>query len=141
MDMPFNIKDWYWLVGNDTTKAWSSREKSYVTEWQENRVTKIISEAELNEVFYNAGLWQLAPNPTPQTIQAWKGKCVLADMGYYDAVVAYTETSAAQSEHIAFDNAPEWSRTSIFIREMATMLNLSDEQVDQMFRTADAVTI
>jgi len=71
--MFYNVRDWYWIVGGDTSRVWSSASVAYVpandagyAAWLEegNVATRIASEEELAEVFanqYPAG-WP----PTPQ---------------------------------------------------------------------------
>lgn len=52
----FNIKNWFWIVGGDTSKAWSSAASSYVTEYPTDKLTRIASEAELSDVLRVYGL-------------------------------------------------------------------------------------
>jgi hypothetical protein len=52
----FNIKDWFWVVGGDTSKAWSSAASAYVTEYPTDKLTRIASEAELSDVLRVYGL-------------------------------------------------------------------------------------
>lgn len=48
MTPPFNIRDWYWTVGNDQSRFWSSKSSAYVPVLPEGAgVTRIASEAEL----------------------------------------------------------------------------------------------
>jgi hypothetical protein len=56
MSMKFDPKDWYWVVGDDEMQAYSSALGSYVPEWPSDRVTRIASEAELNDVLAPYGL-------------------------------------------------------------------------------------
>lgn len=142
----FIYEDWYWKVDN---KYWSSKRKIWLDLPDEEMLitledqipTIIVNEYELNQLFYERNLWELAPNPYPQVIPAWKGKCILAEMGYYDGVVAYIETSASQSEKLAFYNAPNWYRNSTFINEMGNMLNLTEQQIDIMFKNANDIAV
>ncbi len=50
---PFN---WFWIVGGDQSKAWSSAAGAYVTEWPSDRLTRILNESELNDVLSRYGL-------------------------------------------------------------------------------------
>lgn len=47
---------WFWIVGNDDARAWSSAVGAYVTQWDVDQVTRIASEAELDEVLRDCGL-------------------------------------------------------------------------------------
>lgn len=46
----FRPGDWFWIVAGDDTRAWSSAAGAYVTDWPDDQVTRIASEAELNDV-------------------------------------------------------------------------------------------
>lgn len=50
---PFN---WFWIVGTDESRAWSSEACAYVSAWPEGRVTRIASETELRDVLKAIGL-------------------------------------------------------------------------------------
>lgn len=52
----YNPYNWYWTVGSDITRAWSSAASSYVTEWPEDTSTHILSEQELSDLLYPYGL-------------------------------------------------------------------------------------
>jgi hypothetical protein len=54
--------DWHWIVGGDASRAWSSVARSYVTDYPADRVTRIASEAELNDVLRPYGLALPAPS-------------------------------------------------------------------------------
>lgn len=47
---------WYWIVGGDTSRAWSSAAGAYVQQWPTDRVTRIGSGAELSAVLRPHGL-------------------------------------------------------------------------------------
>jgi len=46
----YNPNNWYWVVGGDGSRAWSSAAGAYVQEWPHDRVTRIASDAELSHV-------------------------------------------------------------------------------------------
>ena len=52
----FDPYDWYWIVGDDQSRAWSSRKMAYVSQWPANRVTRIASEEDLDIVLRQHGL-------------------------------------------------------------------------------------
>lgn len=62
MTMRFNVADWYWIVGGDADRAWSSAGGAYVTEWDAQRTTRILNETELSDVLRPHGL--AVPSPT-----------------------------------------------------------------------------
>lgn len=53
--------DWYWVVGDDESRAWSSSAGTYVTEHPADRTTRIGSEPLLNAVLRGYGLTVPAP--------------------------------------------------------------------------------
>lgn len=58
---PFNPTDWFWIVGGDESRYWSSVAGDYVTlPPGENGASRIASEAELDEVLAQYDL----PGPT-----------------------------------------------------------------------------
>jgi len=54
--MTYNASAWYWIIGGDETRAWSSAAAAYVNQWPADRVTRIASEAELSDVLQPHGL-------------------------------------------------------------------------------------
>lgn len=54
--MDYNPRQWFWVICNDATRAWSSAEGAYVTDWPHDAVTRIASEAELADVLRPYGL-------------------------------------------------------------------------------------
>ena len=89
--------------------------------------------------------WDLAPAPVPgsppaapQTIPAWKGKAALREAGLLDVVEAAVRTAGGRVRD-AWDGAATWDRCSEFLGDLAAALGLSAEQVDQMFREAEAI--
>ena len=48
--------DWFWIVGGDESRAWSSKTMAYVTEWPADQTTQIASESELWTVLREAGV-------------------------------------------------------------------------------------
>lgn len=73
----YDPRNWNWIVGGDESRAWSSAAGEYVTDFPADRVTRIASETELNDVLRPYGLALPAP-----TIDDYK----LAIQGYIDAV-------------------------------------------------------
>ena len=53
--MIYDPRRWHWIIGGDTSRAWSSGAVAWVVEWPADQVTRIGSEAELVEVMAQAG--------------------------------------------------------------------------------------
>lgn len=47
---------WFWIVGGDESRAWSSEAGAYVTEWDNRRVARIASEQQLSDLLRLYGL-------------------------------------------------------------------------------------
>jgi len=77
---------WYWVIGDDSTRAWSSAMGDYVTSWPADRVTRIASEAELTDVLRPYGL--VLPAPTLEDYAA-------AIQKHLDAVAAARQYDGA----------------------------------------------
>ena len=60
--MDFNPTNWFWIVGGDESKAWSSAAGAYVADYQADAVTRILNEDELSDVLRRYGL--TLPRPT-----------------------------------------------------------------------------
>ena len=52
----YSLDNWFWIVGDDETRAWSSADSAYVTDWPAGRVTNIRSVSELDNVLVQHGL-------------------------------------------------------------------------------------
>jgi hypothetical protein len=46
----YSPTNWFWIVGGDTSRAWSSAANAYVADYSADRVSRIASEDELSEV-------------------------------------------------------------------------------------------
>ena len=52
----FAPSSWFWIVGGNTSQAWSSAQAAYVETWPSDRVTRIASESALRDVLRPYGL-------------------------------------------------------------------------------------
>lgn len=83
----YNPRDWFWVVGGDESRAWSSAVSGYVTQWPADRVTRIFNVEDLNDVLRPHGLG--LPAPTQQDYAAAVQKHIDAmavSRGYADGV-------------------------------------------------------
>ncbi len=74
----------------------------------------------------------------PVAISAWKCKAALREAGLLDAVEAAVEKADGRVRD-AWDGAAEWHRNGWFIGILAKALDLEADNVDTMFREADAI--
>jgi hypothetical protein len=87
--------------------------------------------------------WDVTPPPAPlppvpPVIPAWKGKAALREAGLLDAVEAAVAAAGGRVQD-AWAGASEWSRDSDFLLSLAIGLGLTEQQVDDMFRSAHAI--
>jgi hypothetical protein len=76
--------------------------------------------------------------PVPPAIPAWKGKAALREAGLLEAVEAAVGAAGGRVQD-AWAGASEWSRDSDFLLSLAIGLGLTEQQVDDMFRSAHAI--
>lgn len=58
---PFDPRNWFWFVGDDESKVWSSAAGDYVEEYDSSRVSRIANEIELYDVLSKVKCAGLAP--------------------------------------------------------------------------------
>lgn len=128
---------WFWIVGGDESRAWSSVDGAYVSEYPSDRLTRIASESELNEVLRPYGV--VLPLPEiPESVSPYQARCALHAAGLLTAVEA-TIASADVPAQIAWEYATVFERHSPFIEALAPMLGLTEQQIDDLFITASTV--
>lgn len=82
-DTSFDPANWFWIVGDDTSRAWSSASGDYVQAWPEDRVTVVADETQLDAVLRHLG--QASP---------------IADVGDYRAAIqAHIDAMAASKAY------------------------------------------
>jgi len=80
------------------------------------------------------------PPPIPATVTRFQALATLAAGGYLDTVHAYIDTLPRSNiTRLAFENATDWERTSPTVNALATMLGLTDAQIDELFIAAAEV--
>lgn len=94
--------DWFWIVGDDETRAWSSAAGAYVTTFDVGRVTRIASEAELDDVLRRLGL--ASPQRTAADVlrESVRRQCAL--IGAADEIELYRRTLAGTREATELQN-------------------------------------
>lgn len=79
------------------------------------------------------GLWR-----EMATVSAFQIKALFLQAGYWDDVRAYL-ADADPVTQLAWDTAQEFQRLSLTILEIAEVLEISDEQLDDLFRFAATI--
>jgi len=81
------------------------------------------------------------PPPIPSTVTRFQALAVLAAGGYLDTVRTYINTLDQNNvQRLAWENATDWERTSPTLNALATMLGLTDTEVDDLFVAAAQVS-
>lgn len=147
LDLTYNPFDWYWIVGGDDTRYWSSAVGTWVQEYPEGAgLTRIASEMELSDVLADYGLpgpVDRAPDrvsPAQAEIALWRYE----ENGYAPGqllaqVRALIETYPYEPVRIWWRKATYLSRDHPYLQALAIELGLSEETVDGLFLAADAI--
>lgn len=81
------------------------------------------------------------PPPIPSSVTRFQALATLAAGGYLDTVHTYIDALPRSNiQRLAFENAGDWERASPTVNALATMLGLSDAQVDELFVAAAQVS-
>lgn len=81
------------------------------------------------------------PPVVPQTVTRFQALATLAAGGWLDVVHTYIDTLPRSNvQRLAFENAADWERSSPTLNALATMLGLTDAQVDELFIAAAQVS-
>lgn len=81
------------------------------------------------------------PPPIPQSVTRFQALATLAAAGHLPTIRAYIATLDQDDiTRLAWESASEWERTSPTLAALATMLGLSDTDVDHLFMAASQVS-
>jgi len=87
----------------------------------------------------------LVPTPVPQQITRAQGKVVLIQMGLWPQLLAFVEAIEDPVEkavaEVAINDTVYWQLNSPFLNQAATALDISQEQMDQLFIQASQVLL
>lgn len=135
----YNPYDWVWLV-QETNKYWSSKYNSYVTEFDEDKLTTIGSEKDLSQVLSVYGL----RGPVilvPSQVTMYQARAALIQAGLFQQVDTDIQSLGSSSlEYQAWEYATNFYRNSPFIVSLGTQLGLTSDQIDQLFIAANNIT-
>lgn len=99
---PYSPRNWFWVIGDDKTQAWSSAAGAFVREWPEDRQTNIVNVEELNEVM--RALDMVLPQPTRADYAATVQRhidTVAQAKGYANGLAAASYVSSSIQEWAA----------------------------------------
>lgn len=99
---------------------------SWIERWEVEQYTS-------EELATRLMLWRQNATCTP-----FQGRMALADAGLLSGVEAAV-AQADEKTKVAWEYALEWKRMSPLIATLATALNITDEQIDTLFKEAASV--
>ncbi len=84
----------------------------------------------------------VAPAPPPiTTVEAWKARVTLRQLGKFDAVAEAVAKSGNDAIKEAFEYAPTWHRNSPALVALGEVVGLDAKQIDDLFDAASKVAI
>ena len=105
----------------------------------------IVCAPEINVPYegYKLVPWMMNPPPTPipQTAPMWAVRTVLQNKGLFDQAQALIAASTDNALKNVWEYGNFADRNSNAIKSLATALNLTDAQVDQMFIDANNIEV
>ena len=84
------------------------------------------------------------PEPVPEQVSRAQGKAVLVQNNLWKDVLAYVETLQEPDKtmaQIALNDTTHWRRDSPFLNAAADALNITSEQMDDMFIAASKILL
>jgi hypothetical protein len=131
----YTPQDWYWQVGDDKSRFWSSKTGAYVESAPKGApVTPIKSEAELAEVLSANGI----DGPVyhiPDRVTARQFKLQLLAEGLLDHVEGWV-ASQGKAIELAYDNSGTFARDESMMQAGFKALGFPPEQIDAFFSAA-----
>lgn len=129
----FDPRDWYWIVGGDEARYWSSAAGAYVETLPEGAgVTRIASENELTDVLAAYGL----PGPLPPgRVSARQFKMQLQIAGLKASVDGWIASQGALVQ-IAYENSGTFVRGEPMMQAGFAALGFTEQQIDEFFAAA-----
>lgn len=131
--MTYDPRDWYWIVGNDESKYWSSKSSSYVTKKPDDYgVTKIDTEANLAEVLAVYDL-RGPVSVVPASVPMWAVRTILHRDNLFDQADTLIKASDDTALKNIWDYGNYADRNSFSVAVLGNSLGLTEAQIDQMF--------
>lgn len=98
--------------------------------WRQNWRVDTLPQSEIDK---RLNTWRQSASCTP-----FQGRVALSDAGILSQVEAAI-SSADEKTKVAWEYALEWKRMSPMIVALATALNMTDEEVDNLFKSAQTI--
>lgn len=132
----YNPNDWFWIVGEDAGRFWSSASASYVEALPEGAgLTRISNETDLADVLADYGLTGPVPL-VPSEVSAAQAKLALDAAGLLDDVEAVIAAHPVRAVRIWFADANVWERSHPYVAALGLEMALADVAIDELFAAA-----
>lgn len=139
--------DWFWIVADDETRAWSSAVSAYVTNWPTERVTRIANEIELDSVLKAANLVGIVIDKNDIIKEMLRRQMLLIDANSVEdlqrkILTGTREATELQNIKIKFLSDPinnlDWTEGQI---AMAAYLEIIENELAELEKKAEALFI
>ena len=81
------------------------------------------------------------PPPIPSTVTRFQARVALVQAGHFDTINTYIATlPQTDVKRLAWEDAAEWERASPTLNFLASMLGLTDTDVDDLFILASGIS-
>ena len=94
LNILYTPHNWHWIVGGDTSKAWSSAAGAYVTKYPADRLSRIASEQELSDVLRVYSL--RGPHVSSDDVRAEAQRRIITLVGTQDVIGCLIKQHNAQ---------------------------------------------
>lgn len=141
MSTTYTPLNWYWIVGGDETRFWSSAANGYVESTPEGSgVTRIPSEEDLTDVLAAYGL----PGPIvkPPDLQPYQFRAMLKISGKESDLLAFMAALPDPARSIAeakLEYTLSFRRDNDLVESARQALGLSVEELDALWSQAAAI--
>lgn len=134
--MDYTPATWFWQIGADTSRYWSSAEAAYVGSVPEGAgLTRVTTEEELSGVLAEYGL--AGPVAvTPTDVSAAQAKLALDAAAILDDVEGMIAAHPVRAVRIWYADANVWERGHPYVNALGLELDLDDEAIDALFAAA-----
>ncbi|AWC25353.1 hypothetical protein CO731_04848 [Aminobacter sp. MSH1] len=131
----YSPENWFWIVGGDERRYWSSEAVAYVKALPKGAgVTRIASEDELTDVLSVYGLTGPIYR-VPDRVTARQFKLQLLAEGLLDHVEGWV-ASQGKAIQLAYDNSGTFARDESMMQAGFKALGFPPEQIDAFFSAA-----
>ena len=136
----FNPFDWFWSVDSKPDLYWSTKEGTYVSSYDGNRLSNIDTEQTLTNFLKNYGL----PGPTIEipSLQPYQFFAVLELSGKKDALYDFINNLPIPNNVVAkakLEHTLSFNRNDPLVLSAQQALGLSEQELDNLW--AQALTL